>query len=424
MAMPCPALATACPTWPVARGQFPAAPACRVAARGVLLSGARANAYFPMEGDLPMSASLRRLGFVILVGALCAAVPARAADDLGVSAKENKAVVEKGYAFLKKSQKSDGSFGDRPEQAPGITALVVAALLHSGYAPDDPVVGNALGYLEGQVKKDGGIYNRGLANYVTSVAVMALNDANRGGKYDTVLRNATKFLKGLQFSDDEKDVKYGGVGYGNPGGKDRPDLSNTQLFLDALLSAGVPKDDPAVQRALKFISRCQNLPGESNDQAFAKKTSEEDRGGLVYVPDADDKPHQTPEGGLRSLGGMTYAGLKSFLYAGVGKDDPRVKGAINWIRRHYTLKENPGMGSSGLYYYYHTFAKAMTAWGDDRFEDAQGTKHDWRRELFDELKRRQRNDGSWVNERRDQYGEGNPDLATAFALLALSYTKK
>ena len=43
---------------------------------------------------------------------------------------------------------------------------------------------------------------------------------------------------------------------------------------------------------------------------------------------------------------MTYAGLKSFLYAGVGKDDPRVKAAIGWVRRHYTLSENPGQGQA------------------------------------------------------------------------------
>ena len=367
---------------------------------------------------------LRSACLVIMAAALLA-VPVRAADDVGVPSKEVKPVVEKAYAFLKSRQGADGSFsGTVPGQGPGITALVVAALLRNGYGPDDPVVAGGLKYLEGQVKKDGGIYDRGLANYVTSVAVMALAEANQGGKYDTILKNASKFLKSLQFASDEGDLKYGGVGYGN-GAKDRPDLSNTQLFLDALLAAGVPKDDPAVQRAMKFISRCQNLPGETNDQPWAKKTTEDDKGGLTYNPQApDDKsPQRTPEGGLRSLGGMTYAGLKSFLYAGVSKDDPRVKGAINWIRRHYTLKENPGMGSTGLYYYYHTFAKAMTAWGDDRFEDDKGTKHDWRRELFDELKSRQRPEGNWVNNARDQYGEGNPDLATGFALLALSYTQ-
>ena len=46
---------------------------------------------------------------------------------------------------------------------------------------------------------------------------------------------------------------------------------------------------------------------------------------------------------------MTYAGLKSFLYAGVGKDDPRVKAAIEWVRKHYTLDENPNMGANGLW---------------------------------------------------------------------------
>jgi squalene-hopene/tetraprenyl-beta-curcumene cyclase len=138
----------------------------------------------------------------------------------------------------------------------------------------------------------------------------------------------------------------------------------------------------------------------------------------------DDKsPYKTADGGLRSLGGMTYAGLKSFLYAGVDKEDKRVKAALNWIRKHYTLDENPGMGQAGLYYYYHTFGKAMDALGEDQFADADGKKHDWRKELFEALKKRQRDDGSWINEKDKQFGEASPELATAFAMLALSYTQ-
>src|SRR5262249_39242034 len=164
-------------------------------------------------------------------------------------------------------------------------------------------------------------------------------EANKDGRYDAVLKNAAGFLRRLQHEDPDDNPRSGGVGYT---AKDRPDLSNTAYFLDALLAAGVPKDDPAVQRALRFVSRCQNLPGETNDQPFAKKTSADDRGGLTYVPlDVDDNPHKTAAGGLRSLGAMTYGGLKSFLYAGVSKDDPRVKGAVAWIRAHYTLYENP-----------------------------------------------------------------------------------
>jgi squalene-hopene/tetraprenyl-beta-curcumene cyclase len=350
-------------------------------------------------------------------------VPVAHAADAGSNATDVQAVVDKAVAYLGKSQSADGSFSAK-RTGPGVSALVAAGLLRSGRGPDDPVVAKTMAYLEKSVKPDGGVYDRGLANYTTAVAIMTFKEANTNGKYDTILKNAVRFIKGLQYADaktEPSDPKYGGVGYG---ANDRPDLSNTQYFLDALQAAGVPKDDPAVQRALKFVSRCQNLPGETNDQPFAKKTTEDDKGGMTYVPfDVDENRHKTPEGGLRSLGAMTYGGLKSFLYAGVSKDDPRVQGAIRWIRSHYTLNENPGMGQAGLYYYYHTFAKAMTAAGMDEFEDAKGMKHDWRRELFENLRKHQRPDGSFVNAGDRTFGEADPNLATAFALLTLSYCK-
>jgi len=120
---------------------------------------------------------------------------------------------------------------------------------------------------------------------------------------------------------------------------------------------------------------------------------------------------------------MTYAGLKTFLYEGVDRKDPRVVGALDYLRKHYTLDENPGMKTAGLYYYYHTFAKAMDALGEEPFVDAKGAKHDWRQELFDELKKRQKENGSWAN-RNGAFLESMPELATAFAVLALSYCKK
>ena len=82
------------------------------------------------------------------------------------------------------------------------------------------------------------------------------------------------------------------------------------------------------------------------------------------------------------------------------------------------------MKQAGLFYYYHTFGKAMAALGDDTFEDAQGKKHDWRQELFDALKSRQGEDGGWINKGDMAFGEADDNLATGFALLALSYTKK
>jgi len=338
----------------------------------------------------------------------------------GPDPKDVQAVLDKAVAYLKTTQKKDGSFSPKIA-GPGVSALVAASLIRNGVRPKDPLVARTLAYLEKQVQKDGGIYNKLLANYTTSVAVMAFHEANQDGQYDSILKEATAFLRRLQYGDDPKAVSYGGTGY--DAGK-RPDLSNTQFFVDALLAAGVPRNDPAVQKALQFVSRCQNLPGEFNDQPFAKKATLDDKGGFTYTPiDPDDSPHKTAGGGLRSLGSMTYGGLKSFLYAGVNKDDPRVKAAVDWIRRHYTLDENPGMGQAGLYYYYHTFGKAMAALGEDNFTDAAGKEHAWRRELFIALQKRQRADGSWSNETDRQFGERDPDLATAFALLTLSYCR-
>ena len=70
------------------------------------------------------------------------------------------------------------------------------------------------------------------------------------------------------------------------------------------------------------------------------------------------------------------------------------------------------------------FAKAMAALGEDNFADSSGQKHAWRRELFDTLRQRQRADGSWTNAGDRQFGESDPNLATAFALMALSYCRQ
>lgn len=373
---------------------------------------------------LPIS----RRAFLAASAGVLAGVPgsARAA----VPAAELGPVLDKAYTFLKGAQKEDGSFAPPRAGEPGVAALIAAGLARSGKEPGDPVVAKALAYLEKNVKPDGGVYNAGLANYTTCLAVLAFTEANAGGKYTPAIQAATKFLRTLQYGDgdsvDDKDTKYGGAGYDKKGQRGGPDLSNTHFFVEALLAGGASKEDPQVKKALAFLNRCQNLPGEQNELAFAKAVSDDDKGGFVYNPAAaGDLKNQkrTPAGGLRSEGGMTYSGLKSFLYAGVGKDDPRVKAAVAWVRAHYTLTENPGMGQDGLFYYYHVFAKAMAALGEDKFVDAKGVAHDWRRELFDTLKGKQKADGSWANDKSRAYLENMPELATAFAVLALTYCK-
>jgi squalene-hopene/tetraprenyl-beta-curcumene cyclase len=177
-----------------------------------------------------------------------------------------------------------------------------------------------------------------------------------------------------------------------------------------------------VKKALVFVSRCQNLKGEHNDQPWAGKIND---GSFIYSPAAGGQT-KVPGNELQGYGSMTYAGIKSMIYCGASRDDPRIKKAYEWIQKHYTTEGNPGMPPShahrGLYYYYHTMAKCLSALGDDFVVDAEGNKHDWRSDIVAALAQRQRPDGSWVND-KDQWMEGDPNLVTGYALMALSYCK-
>ena len=119
---------------------------------------------------------------------------------------------------------------------------------------------------------------------------------------------------------------------------------------------------------------------------------------------------------------MTYAGLKSMIFAGVDADDPRVKAAYEFARKNYDVHSNPGLGQAGVFYYYQTFAKALDAMGVKDVVGPEGKSHDWRAELVTELATRQQADGSWVNT-DPKWMEGDPNLVTGFALLTLSYCK-
>jgi squalene-hopene/tetraprenyl-beta-curcumene cyclase len=255
---------------------------------------------------------------------------------------------------------------------------------------------------------------------------MALAAAKKTDRFKKVIGDAAEFLKKLQWDEEEgKDPKndfHGGFGYDS---HSRPDLSNSQFALDALEAAGISKDDPALKKALIFVSRCQNLKGEGNDQPWAGKIND---GSFIYSPAAggQSKAGGDPQTGLIGYGSMTYAGIKSMIYCGVDKEDPRIKKALQWIQKHYTVDANPGMpkaiGQRGLYYYYHTMAKALDVLGMDQIVDAQGKAHDWRKDITNALAKRQRSDGSWLNE-RDQWMEGDPNLVTGYALMALGHCK-
>jgi squalene-hopene/tetraprenyl-beta-curcumene cyclase len=356
------------------------------------------------------------------------AVAQEAAAGLPVLADDLRQVrsvsVGNGLRFLDAQQAPDGSFAGHAGTGP--SSLAVAAMLRQGRTVSHPAVAKGVQFLLSNIREDGGVYAEGSLhkNYETSLAIMALALIDDGKTYAKEIEAATKLIRQMQWGPNQgkgpEDMTYGGAGYGRHG---RPDLSNTSFMIDALKAAGATADDPDVQAALAFVSRCQNLESEFNKTEFATMGPKD--GGFYYTAAAGGQSMagEAPGGGLRSYGSMTYAGLKSMIYAGVSKEDPRVQAAMSFLKKNYDVNANPGMGSQGLYYYYQMFSKAFQAIGEPTFTDADGKVHDWRADLIGTLSKRQQANGSWYNVDSDRWMEGDAILVTSYALLALSYTE-
>lgn len=217
----------------------------------------------------------------------------------------------------------------------------------------------------------------------------------------------------------------GGIGYGPTGvspKRQHPDLDNMLIALEALRTyknARPNVETPAGkdldwQAAIDFISRTQNLPSHNPNGS----KDPQDKGGFIYYPGFSNADTADGPKALRSYGTMSYAGLLSFIYADLKKDDPRVTAALDWLRSNYTLEENPSMGRQGLFYYYHLMAKGLAAAGVDKLETTDGKKIDWQRELALKLINTQNGDGSWVNDTA-RWMEKDPILVTSYCVLAL-----
>lgn len=357
----------------------------------------------------------------LLLAFTAAATPAIAGD---------AEMLEKGVKFLASQQREDGSFGSPRGADPGITGLCLRALADAPVKSDErtKALEKGTAWLLGKQKEDGSFSDgrAGFTTYRTSMAILALCSVDRAKHSDAILK-ARKWLESAQY-DDKDSPQFGGFGY-EKGGKPNGDLSNAQMAIAALKEAGAKPDDPVMKRAIEFVSRLQNNT-ETNKGLPELKIVAKNDGGFYYSL-GRDKGVDNGDGtsSYESYASMTYAGLLSLSYAGLSKDDPRVKAALGWVKDHYTLEENTGYGArgtkgsqAGLFYYYYTLARTLDALGMDELDTKEGKKK-WARDLLDALAARQKEDGSWVNP-ADRFMEGMPVLATAFALEAGSVAMK
>ena len=338
--------------------------------------------------------------------------------------------IDQGLTWLKGQQKPEGFWSNA--DFPALTALVLTA-----YEGDpsvktrNPAGGVQHGYdwLLTCVKPDGGIYNKGLSTYNTAISMTALTVAH-DPRFEPTLAAARQFLVQGQVHAPGNPAD-GGFGY--DAGGDHADLSNTVYALEALYrtrgansgtnveanTSSAPGKDLDWQAAVAFLQRCQNLPAY-NKEPWASDDPQ-NKGGFVYFPGKSTAGTTELGDGkqaLRSYGTMTYAGLLSFVYADVKRDDPRVQAAYDWLRANYSVDENPDMGQQGLYYHFELMSKALTAYGVGDMELKDGKKANWREDVAKKLINLQNKDGFWQNE-NGRWFEKDPVLATAYSLIAL-----
>lgn len=393
-------------------------------------------------------------------------------DDAAKQARA-KELIAKATAYLQSKQ--DASTGGWKTEGtgpkfPAITGLVLTGMLLDPAAdPKDAAIAQGVKYLLGTQKPDGGIYDSNLPSYNTSISVCALTKVKTQESAEAVKR-AVEFLKSLQCGEaavgasqghqeagvvvGKEHPFYGGVGYGRHG---RPDLSNLGWMLEALHEAGVEGSDESFKRALVFLERTQMLDKTAdgtpvNTMEYAQGSKQ---GGFIYSTSINkekvgvgqsmpsDMIEETLDDGtkvsrLRCYGSMTYTGFKSYLYADLKRDDPRVQAAMGWMRDNYTLDENPGLGKEGLYYYYVVMARALAAWGEPElpvmvtrtWPDGEKTMAErvvqpvnWADDLVSQLAEMQQDDGSFKSV-HERWMENDPILITAYALIALRYAEK
>jgi squalene-hopene/tetraprenyl-beta-curcumene cyclase len=343
---------------------------------------------------------------------------------------EVRASMTRAADWLAAQQQSDGYWAI--PDSPALTGLSMWALQETDPAAYAAAINRAMVFILTSVHEDGSIWRSpamdrkggGLANYNTAICMAALHALNRA-ELVAVIQNARTYLSQMQYTDGG--TYRGGMGYDADQGRPYTDLSNSYIAYEAmrltqdvedLRAAGEAKADLNWEAAQAFLAQVQNLP-DVNTNSYASD-SVEDRGGFAYTPGAGaSTTNEAGEIKLRSYGSMTYAGLLALIYAQVDAQDERVKSARDWAARHWTLDENPGLGPEGLYYFYNVLSKSLNAAGEEPLVRPDGTPIAWREDLARQLISLQQPDGTWVNE-NNRWWEGDPNLVTAYTLLALS----
>lgn len=346
--------------------------------------------------------------------------------------------------FLRERQAPDGAWRSDTygvfKGGDALTPLVLHTLLRveAGANLRDRIRAG-MAYLAAMAWPDGtideGRFGLSYPAYTAALSVMVLSHpaaAGHGRARDAWLA----YLRERQLTEalgwHGADCEHGGWGYAHglphkpqPGQRmdplALPNLSATRFALEALRAAGAAADDPAVRHGLAFVCRCQNWP-----DAAGPHEPPFDDGGFFFVhgDPARNKAgivgtDRTGRERFASYGSTTADGLTALLAGGLRADSERVRAARRWLENNGCASSHPGrfpesqraVQAAVYYYYCWSAAQALAA--------CAGGPVAWLAKLPEELVRRQRPDGSWINE-AVEVREDDPLVATALAAGALA----
>ena len=334
-------------------------------------------------------------------------------DDLDASAaNEARAAIERGVAWLIRSQHGDGHWSDSP--APGLTALPLWAVAGAGGQED--AVAKALAWLLARQSADGSFRETPVAGvdpyrsriWNTAVSLLALRAAWKPELTAPVLK-ARDYLRGRQ-------CLAPGPARGGFGPEGTRAASNAAAWVDSYyafeamyLSAAVeslrpqgrPRADLDWKAAIEFLARDGIRPPEDSPGTTAATSN-------------------SPPFRLDSRAAAALLGLR---YAGAARDDARVKLAAGRLTAGWSLEPNPERGSAGGYEEYAVLAKAVMMSGKNEDPAPESSRWQPRTDLVAKLTGLQRidpgtGDGYWMS-REGAMGMSNALPATAHAILAL-----
>lgn len=308
----------------------------------------------------------------VLIG-LAAACPVRAEGprvSIAELSPQAETAIDKGLAFLARTQRSDGAYGHHHTAA--VTGLGLMAFMVKGHMPGHGVYGESLDRALNHLlrRSDAGGGYIGANMYEHALATLALSEAwgmSERPDIRDALKKAVQVILRAQHSS-------GGWRY-QPVPLEH-DVSVTVMQVVALASAqeaGIMVPAQTIELAMGYIKKCQNGDGGFRYQIGG--------GGSAFARSA------------ASVLGLMLGGER---------DWPGVQRGLAYLARN-AEQETRG----GRHYFYGQYYAIQAAYqaGDDYYRS-------WYPRIHDHLVKNQRPDGSWGGEISEQY-------ATAMSILIL-----